>query len=143
MKLSIITINYNNLCGLKKTADSIFAQTYRDFEWIIIDGGSNDGSNEFIESIAPKTEANISFWCSEKDNGIYNARNNAHMFYLVCRNLEERSGLINNLKEHDVLAPFHYLSLHKSDYYKAHNDNIPELPISDMYTDINSHRLRI
>jgi len=75
MKLSIITINYNNLCGLKKTADSIFAQTYRDFEWIIIDGGSNDGSNEFIESIAPKTEANISFWCSEKDNGIYNAMN--------------------------------------------------------------------
>ena len=63
------------------------------------------------------------------------AGNNAHMFYLVCRNLEERSGLINNLKEHDVLAPFHYLSLHKSDYYKAHNDNIPELPISDMYTD--------
>ena len=63
------------------------------------------------------------------------AGNNAHMFYLVCRNLEERSGLIKNLKEHDVLAPFHYLSLHKSDYYKAHNDNIPELPISDMYTD--------
>lgn len=75
MKLSIITINYNNLCGLKKTADSIIAQTYRDFEWIIIDGGSNDGSKEFIESIAPKTEANISFWCSEKDNGIYNAMN--------------------------------------------------------------------
>lgn len=63
------------------------------------------------------------------------AGNNAHMFYIVCRNLEERSGLIKNLKEHDVLAPFHYLSLHKSDYYKTHNDNIPELPISDMYTD--------
>ena len=63
------------------------------------------------------------------------AGNNAHMFYIVCRNLEERSGLIKNLKEHDVMAPFHYLSLHKSDYYKAHNDNIPELPISDMYTD--------
>lgn len=56
------------------------------------------------------------------------ATNNAHMFYIVCRNLEERSGLIKFLKEHEILAPFHYLSLHKSDYYKAHNDNIPKLP---------------
>lgn len=63
------------------------------------------------------------------------ATNNAHMFYIVCRNLEERSGLIQFLKEHEILAPFHYLSLHKSDYYKAHNDNIPKLPYCDMYAD--------
>lgn len=63
------------------------------------------------------------------------ATNNAHMFYIVCRNLEERSGLIKFLKEHEILAPFHYLSLHKSDYYKAHNDNIPKLPYCDMYAD--------
>ena len=75
MKLSIITINYNNLCGLKKTADSVLKQTYRDFEWIIIDGGSNDGSKEYIESIAAKPEANVSFWCSEPDKGIFNAMN--------------------------------------------------------------------
>ena len=41
MKLSIITINYNNLDGLKKTAESVLSQIWRDFEWIIIDGGSN------------------------------------------------------------------------------------------------------
>lgn len=63
------------------------------------------------------------------------ATNNAHMFYIVCRNLEERSGLIKFLKEHEILAPFHYLSLHKSDYYTAHNDNVPELPNCDMYAD--------
>lgn len=63
------------------------------------------------------------------------ATNNAHMFYIVCRNLEERSGLIKFLKEHEILAPFHYLSLHKSDYYKAHNDNIPKLPYCYMYAD--------
>lgn len=63
------------------------------------------------------------------------ATNNAHMFYIVCRNLEERSGLIKFLKEHEILAPFHHLSLHKSDYYKAHNDNIPKLPYCDMYAD--------
>lgn len=63
------------------------------------------------------------------------ATNNAHMFYLVCRNLEERTGLIAFLKEHGVLAPFHYLSLHKSEYYKNHSDNIPELPECDRYAD--------
>lgn len=63
------------------------------------------------------------------------ATNNAHMFYLVCRNLDERSALIKYLKEHDVLAPFHYLSLHKSDYYTSHNSDIPELPVCDMYAD--------
>lgn len=75
MKLSIITINYNNLEGLKKTADSVISQSWRDFEWIIIDGGSSDGSKEFIESIAAKKRSNVSFWCSEPDNGIYNALN--------------------------------------------------------------------
>ena len=75
MNFSIITINYNNLCGLKKTADSVLAQTYRGFEWIIIDGGSNDGSKEYIESIASIPESNISYWCSEPDKGIYNAMN--------------------------------------------------------------------
>lgn len=63
------------------------------------------------------------------------ATNNAHMFYLVCRSLEERTGLIQYLKEHGVLAPFHYLSLHKSDYYVAHNDERPSLPWCDLYAD--------
>ena len=63
------------------------------------------------------------------------ATNNAHMFYLVCRNLDERTGLIAYLKEHDILAPFHYLSLHKSEYYQQHNTERPDLPMADMYTD--------
>ena len=49
MKLSIITVNLNNRAGLQKTIDSILAQTWRDFEWIILDGGSTDGSKELIE----------------------------------------------------------------------------------------------
>ena len=49
MKLSIITINYNNRDGLQKTIDSVVSQTYKNFEWIIIDGGSTDGSKELIE----------------------------------------------------------------------------------------------
>ena len=52
MKLSIITINYNNVEGLRKTLESVAAQTYRDFEHIIVDGGSTDGSVEVIEAYA-------------------------------------------------------------------------------------------
>ena len=43
MKLSIITVNFNNLEGLKKTYESVTSQTFRDYEWLVIDGGSNDG----------------------------------------------------------------------------------------------------
>lgn len=63
------------------------------------------------------------------------ATNNAHMFYFVCRTLEERTDLIKYLKEHEVTAPFHYLSLHKSEYYLEHNAERPELPNCDMYAD--------
>ena len=71
MKLSIITVNLNNREGLKKTIDSVISQTYRDFEWIIIDGGSTDGSKELIEEYADY----LSYWVSEPDSGIYNAMN--------------------------------------------------------------------
>ena len=71
MKLSIITINYNNREGLQKTIDSIVSQTWRDFEWIVIDGGSTDGSKELIE----KYQEHLAYWCSEPDKGIYNAMN--------------------------------------------------------------------
>lgn len=63
------------------------------------------------------------------------ATNNAHMFYMVCRNLEERTNLIAYLKEHEVLAVFHYLALHKSDYYCKNNENIPNLPYCDRFAD--------
>lgn len=63
------------------------------------------------------------------------ATNNAHMFYIVCGSLDERSKLINYLKEHGVLSVFHYLSLHKSDYYTHHYTDIPELPNCDRYAD--------
>jgi glycosyltransferase involved in cell wall biosynthesis len=70
-KLSIITINYNNLDGLKKTIESVSSQTCKEFEYLIIDGGSTDGSVAYIES---KSDA-IDYWISEPDKGIYNAMN--------------------------------------------------------------------
>ena len=62
------------------------------------------------------------------------ATNNAHAFYLVCNTLEERTGLIKRLKEHDILAVFHYLSLHSSEYYKDKHDG-RQLPECDRYAD--------
>lgn len=62
------------------------------------------------------------------------ASNNAHMFYLVCRNLEERTALIKYLKEHDIQAVFHYLSLHSSEFYKNKHDG-RDLPECDRYMD--------
>ncbi len=64
------------------------------------------------------------------------ASNNAHMFYIVCRNLEERTQLIAYLKEKGIYAAFHYLSLHLSDYYRNHHEgDIPFLPQCDKFAD--------
>jgi glycosyltransferase involved in cell wall biosynthesis len=71
IKLSIITINYNNSNGLSKTIESIISQTFTDFEFIIIDGGSTDNSVEIIKKYSDK----INYWVSEKDKGIFNAQN--------------------------------------------------------------------
>ena len=75
--VSIITINYNNAEGLRKTLESVRSQTASDYEHIIIDGGSTDGSAEVIESFLKDEnyKTHVIFWCSEKDKGIYNAMN--------------------------------------------------------------------
>ena len=63
-----------------------------------------------------------------------NATNNAHMFYLVCKNVEQRTEIINRLKANNISAVFHYLSLHKSPYYFDKHDG-RELEMSDYYSD--------
>ncbi len=70
-KLSIITINFNNLQGLKRTVESVINQTWREFEYIIIDGGSTDGSVEYISQM----QNHFAYWVSEADKGIYHAMN--------------------------------------------------------------------
>lgn len=70
-KLSIITINYNNKEGLQKTVKSVISQTTKEFEWVIIDGGSTDGSKELLEEYSNY----IDYFVSEPDKGIYNAMN--------------------------------------------------------------------
>lgn len=62
------------------------------------------------------------------------ATNNAHMFFLVCHNLEKRTEIIKRLKDNDILAVFHYLSLHDSEFYRPKHDG-RDLPNSDMFAD--------
>jgi dTDP-4-amino-4,6-dideoxygalactose transaminase len=62
------------------------------------------------------------------------ATNNGHMFYLICRSLDERSKLIAHLKAQGILAVFHYLSLHQSPFYAEKHDG-RALPQSDFYSD--------
>ena len=74
-KLSIITINYNNATGLQKTMQSVLSQTAIDFEYIVVDGASTDGSYELICQYAKMPMRMPFAWVSEKDNGIYHAMN--------------------------------------------------------------------
>jgi len=71
MKLSIITVNLNNAEGLRKTIESVISQTFTNYEYIIVDGGSTDGSVDIIKQYADK----ITYWVSEPDKGLYNAMN--------------------------------------------------------------------
>lgn len=86
MRYSIITINYNNKEGLIQTCCSIISLTSTDYEFIIIDGGSDDGSKDIIK----KYENHITYWVSEKDKGVYHAMNKgvaqAHGNYCIFMN---------------------------------------------------------
>lgn len=99
MKLSVITINLNNVTGLCETIKSIINQTFSDYEFIIIDGGSTDSSVKVIEEYSDK----IAFWVSEPDSGIYSAMNKgikkAHGEYCLFLNSGDSFAENNIVKE--------------------------------------------
>ena len=86
MLFSIVTINYNNIEGLRLTIESVVGQISDDYEFIVIDGGSTDGSVDLIRDYASK----IDYWVSERDRGIYHAMNKgvaqAHGCYCIFMN---------------------------------------------------------
>jgi glycosyltransferase involved in cell wall biosynthesis len=71
LKISIITIVFNDAIGLEKTIKSVINQTYDNVEYIIIDGGSTDGTLDIIK----KYESEVTYWVSEPDEGVYDAMN--------------------------------------------------------------------
>lgn len=70
-KITVITVVYNRVNTIEQTISSVVNQRYPNFEYIVIDGGSTDGTVEVIK----KYEKDIAYWVSEKDNGIYDAMN--------------------------------------------------------------------
>ena len=105
MKLSIITINYNNAEGLRKTLASVASQTYPNIEHIIVDGASTDGSVDVIKEY--ENQLNIThstihlLWSSEPDNGIYNAMNKGIEIALGRR-------VVNSLNRSELVASTPY-----------------------------------
>ena len=85
--------------------------------------------NKYYEELRP--------WAEKQGIGMPNlpdfASNNAHMFYLVCKNLEQRTQLIEFLKSNDISAVFHYVSLHTSPFYESKHDG-RGLPMTDFYS---------
>ena len=113
MKLSIITINYNNAAGLKRTLDSVAAQTYTDFEHIIVDGASTDDSVDEILTYSQSPIANRHqiTWISEPDTGIYNAMNKGikmavgeYLLFLNSGDTLENADVVSNFYMADIIA---------------------------------------
>ena len=95
MKLSIVTINYNNAEGLRNTLASVAVQTYRDIEHVIVDAASTDGSTDIIKEYTDTFKHTV-IWSSEKDNGIYDGMN---------RGIKKATGdYIQILNSGDILA---------------------------------------
>lgn len=70
-KISVITVVFNDVSHIRETMESYFSQTWPDKEYIVIDGGSTDGTVDVIREYADR----LAYWCSEKDKGIYDAMN--------------------------------------------------------------------
>lgn len=113
MILSIITINYNNYTGLQKTFNTVISQNTQEYEWIVIDGDSNDDSKELILQF----QQYISYWCSEPDDGIFNAMNKgiAHAHGDYCLFLNAGDSLYDNNTIEKVLP-----HLHDADFISGH-----------------------
>lgn len=104
MKLSIITINYNNCGGLRRTLDSVRAQDSDNFEFIVVDGASTDGSARLLDDY----EDIISVAISEGDSGIYNAMNKGvaratgnYCLFLNSGDILHDSGVVKDFNSFD------------------------------------------
>jgi len=131
MKLSIITVNLNNAEGLRKTIESVVSQTFTDFEYIIIDGGSTDGSVDIIKQYADR----ITYWVSEPDKGIYNAMNKGILQAKgeYCQFLNSGDFLYSNKVLNDVFYPNFTEDIITGDMLKLFPDNITKLDKGQAY----------
>ncbi|MEO6539648.1 MAG: glycosyltransferase family 2 protein [Ferruginibacter sp.] len=143
--LSIVTINYNNKAGLQKTVQSVVDQSYNQFEYVVIDGGSNDGSLEIIS----QNEKSIHYAVSEKDAGIYNAMNKgilaAHGKYILFLNSGDVLFAANTLADCIPALSLNYDFVYGNTFFDKHGKrsfvNYPDkLSFSFFLTDSLCHQ---
>lgn len=124
-KLSIITINLNNDLGLLETIESVVNQTFTDYEYIIIDGGSTDKSVGIIKKYSDK----INYWISEPDKGIYNAMNKGikvtngeYVIFMNSGDYFYNNNVLENVFKENINADVIYGNL-----IRVENENLKEL----------------
>lgn len=144
-KISVITVNYNDKVGLKKTIESVINQTWQDFEFIIIDGGSTDGGIQVLEQYNDK----IGYWVSEPDTGVYNAMNKgikkSKGDFLIFMNSGDTfyNGKVLEQIENELTDDY---DIYYGDYYRVNSNSIkkrtfPEkLSFSFFYSGTLSHQ---
>ena len=120
MLFSIVTVCFNSSQTLARTIDSILGQCFKDYEYIIVDGGSTDGTLDIIRSYESRFEGRLS-WISEKDNGIYDAFNKGVKMaageyvwivnsddYLTPDALENLAAVISEYPDHPIISAAAY-----------------------------------
>ena len=137
MNLSIVTINYNNKKGLAKTIESVTNQEFKDFEWIIVDGGSTDESVALIQD----NLTHIDYWLSEKDQGIYDAMNKgikaSTRDYILFLNsgdyfyTNEATKIIDTIDRNTDFVIFDYMKKMTSDILKIEQNVVPRSYLID------------
>ena len=137
MNLSIVTINYNNKKGLAKTIESVTNQEFKDFEWIIVDGGSTDESVALIQD----NLTHIDYLVSEKDQGIYDAMNKgikaASGDYILFLNsgdyfyTNEATKIIDTIDRNTDFVIFDYMKKMTSDILKIEQNVDPRSYLID------------
>lgn len=102
-KLSIITVNYNDKNGLQKTIESVINQSWLDFEFIVIDGASTDGSSDILTQYQDQ----LTYAISEPDHGVYNAMNKAikiargdYLIFLNSGDTLNDQNVLENMEKH-------------------------------------------
>jgi len=129
LSFSIITVTYNASKFLENTLQSVINQTYNNIEYIIIDGGSKDGTIDIIKN----NEPNIKYWISEPDNGIYDAMNKGlsvatgdYVCFLNAGDSFQNSSILANLAEKLTLGGLSDIIYGETDLVNSNGEKISE-----------------
>ncbi|MEL0455960.1 glycosyltransferase family 2 protein [Flavobacteriaceae bacterium SZ-1-7] len=144
MLVSIITVNYNDKSGLERTVESVQNQNFANFEHVIIDGGSTDGSKEFIEA----NKTGFSYWVSELDKGIYAAMNKGikmakgeYLFFLNSGDDFIESDSLSNIATHLAGEDIVYFNINQIQEGEVKLKKTPEtLSFSYLHHDLPPHQ---